>query len=24
MQFHLHNHGPNGWDLQSVLVTHAP
>jgi hypothetical protein len=24
MQFHLHNHGPNGWDLQTVLVTHAP
>ena len=24
MQFHLHNHGPNGWDLQMVQVTHAP
>lgn len=24
MQFHVHNHGPNGWDLASVMVTHAP
>jgi hypothetical protein len=24
MQFHLHNHGPNGWDLIEVMVTHAP
>lgn len=23
MQFHLHNHGPNGWDLIEVMVTHA-
>lgn len=24
MQFHVHNHGPNGWDLLAVLVTHSP
>jgi hypothetical protein len=24
LQFHLHNHGPNTWDLMSVIVTHAP
>jgi hypothetical protein len=23
VQYHLHNHGPNGWDLIDVLVTHA-
>jgi hypothetical protein len=23
LQFHLHNHGPNGWDLMEVMVTHA-
>jgi hypothetical protein len=23
VQYHLHNHGPNGWDLVDVLVTHA-
>jgi hypothetical protein len=23
LQFHLHNHGPNGWDLIAVMVTHA-
>lgn len=24
LQFHVHNHGPNTWDLIAVLVTHAP
>lgn len=24
MQFHVHNHGPNSWELFSVEVTHQP
>jgi hypothetical protein len=24
MQFHVHNHGLNSWDLTEVMITHAP